>query len=98
MQNPTVIQLERVRDLIFTLGICPTVKINVRGFCLIKYATSNFKLGTRSEYTLENTEGAIKMDIPAKLGTYGTQDEDKKTKTQHNICWTPLYAIKHKYI
>ena len=32
-----------------------------------------------------------------KLATQGTQDDEKqnKTKTQHNICWTPLYAIKH---
>jgi len=28
-----------------------------------------------------------------KLAAYGTQD---KTKTQHNMCWTPLYADKHK--
>jgi hypothetical protein len=36
------------------------------------------------------------MDNPEKLATLGTQDEDKqnKTKTQHNICWTPL--IIHK--
>ena len=27
-------------------------------------------------YTFENTEGAIKMDNPEKLATYGTQDED----------------------
>ena len=33
VHNPTAIQLERARDLIFTWGICPTVKINVRGFC-----------------------------------------------------------------
>jgi hypothetical protein len=32
------------------------------------------------------------------LATQGTQDEDKqnKTKTQHNMCWTPLYWNKHK--
>ena len=27
--------------------------------------------------------------------TQGTQDEENKTKTQHNMCWTPLYANKH---
>jgi hypothetical protein len=32
------------------------------------------------------------MDNPEKLATYGTQDEEKQTKTQHNICWTPLYV------
>ena len=31
-------------------------------------------------YMLENTEGAIKMDNPEKLPTYGTQDEDKQSK------------------
>ena len=36
------------------------------------------------------------MDNPEKLATYGTQDEkNKKIKTQHNMCWTPLYANKH---
>jgi hypothetical protein len=32
-------------------------------------------------------------DNPEKLATQGTQDEDKqnKTKTHHNMCWTPLY-------
>jgi len=29
------------------------------------------------------------MDTPGKLATYRTQDEDK-TKTQHNMYWTPL--------
>ena len=36
------------------------------------------------------------MDIPEKLGTSGTQDEEKQNKTQHNMCWTPLYINKHK--
>jgi len=34
------------------------------------------------------------MDIPEKLATYGTQDEEKQNTTQHNMCWTPSYA-KH---
>ena len=35
------------------------------------------------------------MDIIKKLATYGTQDAEKnKTKTQHNIYWTPLCANK----
>ena len=31
------------------------------------------------------------------MATQGTQDEDKQNKnaTQHNMCWTPLYANKH---
>ena len=46
--------------------------------------------------TLENTEGAIKKENPKKLATQGTQADEKQHKTQHNMCWTPLYAIKHK--
>ena len=37
---------------------------------------------------LENTEGTTKMDNPEKLA--------RKKKTQHNMCWTPFYANKHK--
>jgi len=33
------------------------------------------------------------VDNPKKLETYGTQGEEK---TQYNMCWTPLYANKHK--
>ena len=36
------------------------------------------------------------MDNPEKLATSGTQDEDRKNKTQHNMCWTPLYANIYK--
>jgi hypothetical protein len=39
------------------------------------------------------------MDIPEKLATMGTQStrqRQTKQKTQHNMCWTPLYASKHK--
>jgi len=36
------------------------------------------------------------MDIPEKLTKQGTQDEEDKAKTQHNMCWIPLYANKHK--
>ena len=38
------------------------------------------------------------MENPEKLATLGTQDEDEKKnpKTQHNMCWTPLYVNKHK--
>jgi hypothetical protein len=32
-----------------------------------------------------------------KMATYGKQDdEEKQTKTHHNMCWTPLYANKHE--
>jgi hypothetical protein len=34
---------------------------------------------------------------PEKLATQGTQDEKKQAKkNQHNMCWTPIYANKHK--
>ena len=47
-------------------------------------------LEKQNKYTLENTEGPIKkMENPAKLPTY-------KTKTQHNMRWTPQCANKHK--
>jgi hypothetical protein len=32
------------------------------------------------EWTLENTEGAIKMEHQQKPATQGTQDEDKQNK------------------
>ena len=36
-----------------------------------------------------------KMYNPEKLATQGTQDEDGK-KNEHNMCWIPLCANKHK--
>jgi hypothetical protein len=46
---------------------------------------------------LENTEGAIKKkENSPKLATKGTPDEEKENKTQHTMCWTPLYTNKHK--
>jgi len=39
------------------------------------------------------------MDNPEKLATLGTQGIwriQTKQKTQHNMCWTPLYASKQK--
>ena len=39
------------------------------------------------------------MESPEKLATLGAQDARRsqtKQKTQHNLCWTPLYASKHK--
>ena len=46
----------------------------------------------------EHRRGQSKIDNPEKMATQGTEDEKKKKKTtQHNICWTPLYANKHKY-
>jgi len=34
------------------------------------------------------------MDNPEKLATDKTKKN--KRKTQHNMCWTPLYTNKHK--
>jgi hypothetical protein len=39
--------------------------------------------------TLEDTEEAIKMENSKKLAT-------RRRKTQHNMCWTPLYTNKYK--
>jgi len=37
------------------------------------------------------------MYNPEKLAISDTQDEEKQSeKTQHNTCWTPLCANKHK--
>ena len=36
------------------------------------------------------------MDNQEKLATQGSQEEDKKNQKKHNMCWTPLYANKHK--
>ena len=36
------------------------------------------------------------MDSPQKLTTQGTQDEEKQSKTPHNMCWIPPYANQHK--
>jgi hypothetical protein len=32
------------------------------------------------------------MNNPEKQATKGTQDEENQTKTQHDMCWTPLYT------
>jgi hypothetical protein len=39
--------------------------------------------------------GAIKNGQSRETGNIGTPDEEK-TIPQHNMCWTPLYANKHK--
>jgi hypothetical protein len=47
---------------------------------------------------LGNTEGQSKMENPEKLATVGTQEtRRRKTPKKHqNMCWTQLYANKHK--
>jgi len=45
--------------------------------------------------TLENTEGTITNGQSREAGNI-VYTRRRKTKTQHNMCWTPLYANKHK--
>ena len=47
---------------------------------------------------LENTEGAIKNGQSRETGNIYRvhKTEKKQKKTQHNMCWTPLYANKSK--
>ena len=72
------------------------LKVDVDGMSYFSLILSLF-FSNQYHPWLENTEGAIisKTDILEILATLGTQNEDK-TKTQHNMCWTPLYASKHK--
>jgi hypothetical protein len=44
---------------------------------------------------LEKTEVTIKKKL-ATLGTQDTMRRQTKQKTLDNMCWTPLYANKHK--
>ena len=46
---------------------------------------------------LENTEGAIQNGQSRETGNIRLHKTKKnKAKRQHNMCWTPLYANKHK--
>jgi hypothetical protein len=48
---------------------------------------------------LENTEGPIKKGQSRNTDNIDNTDNKTKkneTKTQHNMCWTPLYANKQK--
>jgi hypothetical protein len=47
---------------------------------------------------LENTEGAIKHGQSRETGNIGVRKKINKTKTQYNMCWTPLYENKHKNV
>ena len=40
-------------------------------------------------------KGQSKIENPEKLESQGKQDEQQQ-KNQHNMCWTPYYANKHK--
>ena len=41
-------------------------------------------------------KGQSKMDTPEKLAKQDNKTKTSKTKTEHNRCWIPLYANKHK--
>ena len=42
-------------------------------------------------------KGQSKMDNPEKLAKDRVhKTKNNKTKTQHNMCWTPLNVNKHK--
>ena len=45
---------------------------------------------------LENPEGAIKQGQSREIGNRVNKTKKNKTKTQHNMCWTPPYVNKHK--
>ena len=45
----------------------------------------------------DNTERVIKTVQSRETGNIGhIRRRQTKQKTQHNMCWTPLYANKHK--
>ena len=46
---------------------------------------------------LENTERAIKNGQSRETGNIEyIKHKTKTNKTQHNMCWIPLYTNKHK--
>jgi len=52
-------------------------------------------VGKYYKYTLENTEGAINKRTIQRNWQHRVHNTTKnKTKTQHNMCWTPLCANK----
>ena len=50
------------------------------------------EINTRQRIPKEQSQ----KDNLEKLATWGTQDDEKQIKTQHNMYWTPLYANNHK--
>ena len=66
----------------------------------IKSEISNRDMSERPEMGSINVKeyrrGSKKKANPEKLATQGIQDEEKTTKTQHTMCWTPQYSNKPK--
>ena len=49
------------------------------------------------DLTVEKTEGASNPEKNWQHWVHKTHDEDiQNKKTQHNMCWKPLCAYKHK--
>jgi len=53
----------------------------------------NVSRGKQQYPIIENTEGAIKDRQSRETGNIRYT---RRRKTQHNMCWIPLYANKHK--
>jgi hypothetical protein len=59
---------------------------------------------TEDEWTIQRNgqinvreyEGAMKNGQSTETGNRVHKTKKNKTKTQHNMCWTPLCASKHK--
>ena len=41
-------------------------------------------------------KGQSTFENPEEQVIYGTQNEEKQNKEQHDMCWIPLCANKHK--
>jgi hypothetical protein len=56
--------------------------------------------GDRNQYQINKRKnipkGQLKLDKREKLAHRAYKTKQNKTKAQHNICLTPLYASKHK--
>jgi hypothetical protein len=80
-------------DYLFPVSCgCPRQYHNVWRFDMCRYSIIWYK------YTLKNTEGAIKTGQSRETGKkhWIHKTKKNKTKTQHIMYRTPLYANKHK--
>ena len=54
----------------------------------------------KGQYKTENTEKLATQGTKKAATTKNNKRNEKtkknKSKTQHNMCWTPLYTNKHK--
>jgi hypothetical protein len=86
------------RQYIYIWFIITFSKVSVWIFiqCLFSYHIQIICLGFYA-VTLENTKGAIKNGQSRETGKIGhTRRRQTKQNMQHNICWSPLFANKHK--